>query len=313
MRIAILGIGRMGGRIALKLYREGHEVLVWNRSKEAVFKFLEYEKPGLISFKRKSLKAADTIEDLVFSMRKPRIFWLMLPSGKPTEEVLKELSKYIDRGDIIIDGGNANFKDTERRFRDFKKRGIQYLGIGVSGGILAADRGYPLMVGGSKKAFKHIEPILKTLAKPNGGYAYFGEGGAGHFVKMVHNGIEYGIMQSLGEGFEVLEKSKYKLNLLDAAKIFQKGTIISGFLMDLLAYSLKNNKKLSGMEGPVAQSGEALWTVEEAKREKVNVKIIEESLNFRLKTQKDKKLQTTFTVKVLNALRNAFGGHEIKK
>ena len=130
---------------------------------------------------------------------------------------------------------------------------------------------------------------------------------------MVNNGIEYGIMQSLGEGFEVLEKSKYKLNLLDAAKIFQKGTIISGFLMDLLAYSLKNNKKLSGMEGPVAQSGEALWTVEEAKREKVNVKIIEESLNFRLKTQKDKKLQTTFTVKVLNALRNAFGGHEIKK
>lgn len=312
MRIAILGIGRMGGRIALKLYREGHDVLVWNRSKEAVFKFLEYEKPGLISFKRKSLKAADTIEDLVFSMRKPRIFWLMLPSGKPTEEVLKELSKYIEKGDTIVDGGNANFKDTERRYRDFKKRGIQYLGIGVSGGIIAAENGYPLMVGGSRKAFKHIEPVLKTLAKPNGGYAYFGEGGAGHFVKMVHNGIEYGIMQSLGEGFEVLEKSKYKLNLQEAAKIFQKGTIISGFLMDLLSISLKNNKKLSGMEGPVSQSGEALWTVEEAKKEKVNVKVIEESLNYRLRTQKDKKLQQTFTAKVLNALRNAFGGHLIE-
>jgi 6-phosphogluconate dehydrogenase len=237
----------------------------------------------------------------------------MLPSGEATQAVIDELSKYLKKGDIVVDGGNANFKDTEKRFQKFKKAGIEFLGIGVSGGIIAVKNGYPLMVGGSKKAYLKIKPILDSLAKPSGGHQYFGEGGAGHFVKMVHNGIEYGIMQSLGEGFEVLEKSKYKFNLLDVTKIWQKGTLVSGFMLDRTVDALVQDLTLKNMAGPVSESGEARWTIEEAKKEKVQVEIIQASLDYRLRSQKDKKIQKTFTVKMLNGLRSAFGGHEIKK
>jgi 6-phosphogluconate dehydrogenase len=237
----------------------------------------------------------------------------MLPAGEPTQTVIDELSKYLQKGDIVIDGGNAHFKDSEKRYRKFKKMGIEFLGIGVSGGIVASKNGYPLMVGGSKKAYKFITPILDSLVKLNGGYNYFGEGGAGHFVKMVHNGIEYGIMQSLGEGFAVLEKSKYKFNLLDVARIWQKGTLVSGFMLDRVVDALAQNPKLKNMVGPVRESGEARWTIEEAKKEKVQVEIIQNSLDYRLRSQKDKKIQRSFTAKMLNGLRNAFGGHEIKK
>jgi 6-phosphogluconate dehydrogenase len=237
----------------------------------------------------------------------------MLPAGEPTQNTLDELSKYLIKGDIVVDGGNAHFKDTEKRFQKFKKKGIEFLGIGVSGGIVATKNGYPLMVGGSKKAYQYVKPILDSLSKPGGGHKYFGEGGAGHFVKMVHNGIEYGIMQSLGEGFAVLEKSKYKFNLLDVAKIWQKGTLVSGFMLDRAVDALTHDSKLKDMLGPVSESGEARWTIEEAKKEKVQVEIIQASLDFRLRSQKDKKLQKTFTAKMLNGLRSAFGGHEIKK
>jgi len=233
--------------------------------------------------------------------------------GEATQTAIDELSKYLKIGDIVMDGGNANFKDTEARFRKFKKMGVEFLGIGVSGGIIAAKNGYPLMVGGSKKAYLKIKPILDSLSKPNGGHQYFGEGGAGHFVKMVHNGIEYGIMQSLGEGFEVLEKSKYKFNLLDVAKIWQKGTLVSGFMLDRAVDALNQDSTLKNMVGPVSESGEARWTIEEAKKEKVQTEIIQASLDYRIKTQKNIKLQKTFTAKMLNGLRSAFGGHEVKK
>jgi 6-phosphogluconate dehydrogenase len=237
----------------------------------------------------------------------------MLPEGEPTQNVLDQLSKYLQKGDIVVDGGNAYFKDTEKRYQKFKQLGIEFLGIGVSGGIVAAKNGYPLMVGGSKNAYLKIKPILDSLSKPAGGHKYFGEGGAGHFVKMVHNGIEYGMMQSIAEGFAVLEKSKYKFNLLEIAKLWQKGTLVSGFMLDRAVDALAQDPKLKNMAGSVAESGEARWTIKEAKKEKVQVQIIENSLDYRLRSQKDKKLQSSFTAKMLNGLRNAFGGHEVKK
>jgi 6-phosphogluconate dehydrogenase len=297
MKVAVLGLGRMGSRIAQKLHDENHQVLAWNRT------------PKRIS----GIQSAKTIQELVSKLPKPRVLWLMLPAGEPTQTVIDELSKYLQKGDIVVDGGNAHFKDSEKRFQEFKKSGIEFLGIGVSGGVVAAKTGYPLMVGGSKKAYQYVKPILESLAKSNGGYEYFGEGGAGHFVKMVHNGIEYGIMQSMGEGFEVLEKSKYKFNLLDVAKIWQKGTLVSGFMLDRAVDALIGDSTLKNMAGPVAESGEARWTIEEAKKEKVQVEIIQNSLDYRLRSQKDKKLQNSFTAKMLNGLRNAFGGHEVKK
>ena len=343
MTIGILGLGKMGSRIAQKLHDEKHQVFAWNRTWEATDKFikslrgpaakgaevdtkffllsaqgskklnLEFEGSNESSENSVSPRAFETIQELVSKLPKPRILWLMLPAGEPTQTVINQLSKYLQKGDIVVDGGNAHFKDTEKRYQKFKKMGVEFLGIGVSGGIVAAKNGYPLMVGGSKKAYQKIKPILDSLAKPAGGHEYFGEGGAGHFVKMVHNGIEYGIMQSLGEGFAVLEKSKYKFNLLDVAKIWQKGTLVSGFMLDRSVDALAQDPKLKNMVGPVSESGEARWTIAEAKKEKVQVRIIQASLDYRLRSQKDKKLQKTFTAKMLNGLRSAFGGHEIKK
>jgi 6-phosphogluconate dehydrogenase len=296
MRIAILGLGKMGFRIATKLHNEKHQVFAWNRTPKTI----------------KGIETAKTIQALILELPKPRVVWLMLPAGEPTQTAINQLSKLLQKGDIVIDGGNAHFKDTENRYSKFKKLGIEFLGIGVSGGIVAAKNGYPLMVGGSRKAYLKIKPILDSLSKPAGGYTYFGEGGAGHFVKMVHNGIEYGMMQSIAEGFAVLEKSKYKFNLLEIAKLWQKGTIVSSFLIDRTVDSLFKDLKLDNFPGPVSESGEARWTIEEAKKEKVQVEIIQDSLNYRIRSQKDKKMQKSFTAKMLNGLRNAFGGHEVK-
>ena len=297
MKVAVLGLGKMGSRISLKLRYEGHEVIGWNRSE-------------------KVLEGIDTTTDvkkLIELLPSPRILWLMLPAGTPTQETLDEISRNLEKGDIVIDGGNAHFRDTQKRYEEFKKTGIEFLGIGVSGGILASKNGYPLMVGGSKKAYEYIKPILDSLAKPSGGYEYFGEGGAGHFVKMVHNGIEYGIMQSLGEGFEVLEKSKYELDLLKVAKLWQKGTLVSGFMLDRTVDALTQNPNLEGIKGYIEESGEARWMVEEAKEMGVDIEIIERSLEYRRRSQTDQKIQNSITAKMIAALRNAFGGHEIKK
>jgi len=296
MKVAVLGLGKMGSRISEKLHDNGHEVVAWNRTPK--------ELPGI--------ETLLSLSDLA-SLQTPRVIWLMLPAGEPTQAVLDEVQKYLQAGDIVIDGGNAHFSDTEKRYKHFKGLRIEFLGIGVSGGIVASENGYPLMVGGSKDAYEYINPILDSLSKPNGGYQYFGEGGAGHFVKMVHNGIEYGIMQSLSEGFAVLEKSEYKFNLLEVAKLWQKGTLVSGFMLDRAVEGLDQNPNLENMAGPVAESGEARWTVEEAKKEGIETEIIERSLEYRVRTQKDEKIQNSFTAKMLNALRSAFGGHEIKK
>lgn len=311
MKIGFIGLGKMGSRMASKLLREGHDLVVWNRSKEAMEEFKI--RNAKVKIANQKLKIAGTIEELIKSLDKARVVWIMVTAGEATQSVLDELPKFLEKGDIIIDGGNSHFKDTERRFKDFKSKGIKFLGIGVSGGIIAAEQGYPLMVGGDKIAYEFIKPILDSLAKPHGGSEYFGEGGAGHFVKMVHNGIEYGIMQSLGEGFGVLDKSPYNLDLLKAAKLYQKGTLVSGFMLDRTVEVLSNPSMLSSINGYIETSGEADWTVKQAKEQGVDVEIIERSLEFRKRSQKDSKIQSSFAAKLISGLRNAFGGHEMKK
>ncbi|MBI2465405.1 decarboxylating 6-phosphogluconate dehydrogenase [Candidatus Shapirobacteria bacterium] len=304
MQIGFIGLGKMGNRMVLKLIREGHELIVWNRSEAPI------ENLKTIA---QNLKATKTIQELALSLQKPRVIWTMIPAGDATEEVLSEVKKYVEPGDIIIDGGNAFYKDSERRYEELKTKNIKFLGIGVSGGIIAFEEGYPLMVGGDKSAYEHIIPILDSLAKPKGGHAYFGTGGAGHFVKMIHNGIEYGIMQSLGEGFAVLQKAPYKFDLQKVAKLWQRGTLVSGFMLDRAVEALEKDPKLDNIVGVIAESGEAQWTVEQAKEEGVDVEIIKRSLEFRRRSQTDSKVQNSFAAKMVAALRQAFGGHEVKK
>ncbi len=309
MQIGIIGLGKMGQRIVSTLIHGGHEVFVWNRSEDTIEEFL-------INYgfsDNKKLHTTKTIRELVLSLKESRIIWSMLPAGDVTEQTLSEVEQYVVESDIIIDGGNANYEDTERRSINFIQRKIRFLGIGVSGGILAEKNGFALMVGGDKTAFTQIEPLLQTLAAPNGGFAYVGEGGAGHFAKMIHNGIEYGVMQAIGEGFGVLEKSPYSFDLYHIAKLYQKGTIISSFLLDRAVEALSKDKTLSQIEGVIAQSGEAAWTIEAAKKENVPVPVIEESLLFRKESQKNKTIAALFAAKLIAAIRHEFGGHEVKK
>jgi 6-phosphogluconate dehydrogenase len=312
MKLGFIGLGKMGTRMAGKLFSEEHELTVWNRSLAPAEELLEEcKKPGGGACGR--IDIAKTLPDLVENLIKPRVIWMMLPAGGPTESVLETLSGLVGPNDILIDGGNSYYKDTENRFNALKEQKIRFLGIGVSGGIIAEKQGYPLMAGGDKSAYEYIKPILGSLAKPYGGYEYFGTGGAGHFVKMVHNGIEYGIMQSLGEGFEVLEKAPYKFDLLKIARLYQKGTLVSGFMLDRLVEVIEKNPALADIEGIIAESGEARWTVEQAQEEGVETDIIKRSLEYRRQSQTDKRVQNSFTAKLVAALRNAFGGHDIQR
>lgn len=311
MTLGFVGLGKMGSRMASKLLKESHGIVVWNRSPQVVEEFKVQSAKCKVTVQ--NLKVAETIRELVKSLETPRVIWLMVTAGSPAENILLEIGKFVSKDDIVIDGGNSNFKDTQRRYEEFEKKKIRFLGIGVSGGVIAAKEGYPMMVGGDKSAYEHIIPILDSLAKPHGGHDYFGEGGAGHFVKMIHNGIEYGIMQSLGEGFEVLQKAPYKLDLLKVARLYQKGTLVSGFMLDRAVEVFEKDQTLKNIEGIIAESGEAKWTIEQAKEEKVKVEIIERSLAFRRRSQTDKEIQKSFTAKLVAALRNAFGGHPIRQ
>lgn len=307
MKLAVIGLGKMGSRIASKLLLERHEVLVWNRSQAPV---REFE----LRFKNYELKIAREIEDLVSKLSKPRIIWLMLPAGSATEEVLEEVSKFVEKGDIVIDGANSYYKDTEKRYQGFKKKGIKFLGIGVSGGIIAQKAGFPMMAGGDKNAYEFIKPILDSLAKPNGGFEYFGEGGAGHFIKMVHNAIEYGIMQSIGEGFGLLDNSEYDLDLQKVAKLYQKGTLVCGFMMERTIEVLEKDPRLSKITGIIGKaSEETIWAVEEARKNNLPIDVIRRSLEIRNESQTDLKIQKSFAARMVSALRNAFGGHPVSQ
>ena len=313
MKLGFIGLGRMGMRMVTKLLDEGHEVVVWNRSKDKIenlklkIENLEYAK---------NLTETVSIADLVKRLDTPRIIWSMLPAGDATEQMLmgpEGIAEFVEAKDIVIDGANSFFEDTQRRFEYFEKKGILFLGIGVSGGVVAATEGYPIMVGGNWDAFDHVKPILDSLSKPNGGYEFFGKGGAGHFVKMVHNGIEYGYMQALGEGFGVMDAAPYDLDLVKVAKLYIRGTLVSGFMMERAVEALSDDSKLAKIEGYIDATGEGEWTIKQAKKEEVPIEIIEKSLEFRIKSREDSHIAASFAARMVAALRNVFGGHEIKR
>ncbi len=309
MQIAVLGLGKMGRSIADKLLKEGHEVVAWNRSRDVLEKFRE-ENSGFIVTQKLTL--SHSLEDLRDKLLKPRLIWSMLPAGEPTENIMLDLMDgIVEQGDIVIDGGNAYYKDTQKRSEEFEKKHIKYLGIGVSGGIHGLENGYPLMVGGNQSAYEYIKPLLDSLAKPNGAHTYFGPGGSGHFVKMVHNGVEYGMMQAIAEGYGVLARSEYKLNLVEVGNTWQKGSIVSSFLLQMAITAIIKDQMLSEYDGYIDAKGEGKWTVETAKELHVPTPVIEQALEFRNRSQYDKGIQESFVAKLVAAMRHEFGGHEI--
>ena len=311
MQIAILGMGKMGRNIAQKLINEGHSVVVWNRSRDVLEKMRVDYAEAIVQQKFQIVHAISELRDV---LQKPRIVWMMLPAGEVTEDALKDLREtVVEQGDIVVDGGNSHYLDTQDRFEEYESVGIKYLGIGVSGGIHGLTNGYPLMVGGDKSAYEYIKSILDSLAKPNGGHTYFGEGGAGHFVKMVHNGVEYGMMQAIAEGFAVLAKSEYKPNLVEVGNNWQKGSIVSSFLVWSAVSALIKDPNLDQFDGYIDAKGEGEWTVETAKELHVPTPVIEQALEFRKRSQYDKAVQETFVARMVAALRHEFGGHEIHK
>ncbi|MBI2133087.1 decarboxylating 6-phosphogluconate dehydrogenase [Candidatus Woesearchaeota archaeon] len=298
MKIGIIGLGRMGKNIALRLLSKNHEVVAYNRSPEPV---QEVENAGG--------KGANSLGDLFGKLQTPRIIWVMLPSGQVTEEHLHEIKKLASKGDIIIEGGNSNYKDSLRRADEFKKIGVSYLDVGTSGGVVAAKLGYCIMAGGDKKAFQTAEPIFKSLAM-EGGYSYTGPSGSGHYVKMVHNAIEYGMMQAIGEGFELLQKCQYSkdIDLKKIATLWNHGSIVRSFLMEMIENALSKDPRLEEIEGYCEDSGEGRWAIQEAISNDVPFSVITESLYARFHSrQKDR-----FYAKILAAMRNEFGGHEVK-
>jgi 6-phosphogluconate dehydrogenase len=307
MKIGIAGLGKMGGRMAEKLVLEGQEVVVWNRTHEKAVA-LKDKLSG-----HQNISVTDTVEELVQSLPSPRIVLTMLPAGEPTETLLNEVAQLLQTDDILIDAGNSYYKDSERRYKDFSTKGIRYLGMGVSGGVIAGQDGYPQMVGGNKSAYDFITPILDSLSRPKGGHEYFGEGGAGHFVKMVHNGIEYPIMQALGEGFGVLAASDYNFDLVKVAELYQKNTLVSGFMLDRAVEALEKDPRLEQIEGIIGSaSEETIWTIEEAKNRNVPVESIEQAQDFRVRSETDMNVQKSFAARMVGALRIAFGGHPVK-
>lgn len=309
MKIGFLGLGKMGQRMVAKLLADGHEVVVWNRSKDTVLEFLQEQDKYVLTGK---LSDAAEIADFTKLLSDQKIFWVMLPAGPATQDILSQLDAIVMPGDIIIDGGNSFYKNTQKWFAHFEKKHIGFLGIGVSGGVLAAANGFPLMAGGDKSSYETIKPVLETLSHPHGGFNYFGTGGAGHFVKMVHNGIEYGMMQSIGEGFGVLDKGPYNVDLEKVADIWTKNTIVSGFLLNRAKDALQKDPKLEQIVGFIEENGEARWTVQLAKKLQVPLKVIADSLKFRQKSQKEKTVQKTFAARMVAALRHEFGGHKVK-
>lgn len=305
MQVGFIGLGKMGSRMARKLFKEGHDVIVWNRSAAPIQELQQQEQ---------NIKSRETIEELIKGLETPRVVWVMLPAGDATDEILQVVAKFVEKDDIVIDGGNSKFTDTERHAELFAAQGVRFLGIGASGGVIAGEQGYPLMAGGDKSAYEYITPLLDSLAKPHGGHEYFGTGGAGHFVKMVHNGIEYPIMQAIGEGFGVLENAPYHFDLVKVAKLYTKNTLISGFMMERTAEALENDPHLESIQGTIGSaSGETIWTIEEAKKHNLPVESIEQARNFRVRSETDTEVQNSFAAKMVGALRIAFGGHPVKR
>ena len=320
MQIGLVGLGRMGANMSRRLQKGGHTVAVFDLNPDNVKKLVADGAEG-----------ASSLEDLVKRLAKPRAVWVMVPSGKATESTVQTLAAAMEEGDTIIDGGNSFYKDDIRRAAELKKRGISYMDAGTSGGVWGLERGYCLMIGGSDESFKRLEPIFSTLSPGIGtiertpgrdkvggtaehGYLHTGPAGSGHFVKMVHNGIEYGVMQAYAEGFDIMvhkdskdlpEDERFTLNLSDIAELWRRGSVVGSWLLDLTAMALVENPTLSEYSGSVEDSGEGRWTINAAIEEAVPCEVLASALFTRFRSRKEH----TFAEKVLSAMRFKFGGH----
>jgi 6-phosphogluconate dehydrogenase len=324
MQLAMVGLGRMGGNIVRRLMAGGHACVVYDRDPKAVK-----------ALAKDGATPAKDLKGLVQALKAPRTVWVMLPAGAPTDATVAELGGLLERGDTIIDGGNSFYKDDIRRAKTLAAKGVAYVDVGTSGGVWGLTRGYCMMVGGEAKAVKRLDPILKTLApgpgtipktkRPKGadpravlGYIHAGPVGAGHFVKMVHNGIEYGLMQAYAEGFDILHSKnspalpadeRYDLNVADIAEVWRRGSVVSSWLLDLSAQALAGDARLDGYAGAVADSGEGRWTLDAAMEEAVPVNVLAAALFARFRSRQT----STFADKLLSAMRFGFGGHiEVK-
>jgi 6-phosphogluconate dehydrogenase len=297
MKLAMFGLGKMGYNLALNLIDHGHEVVTYDVNKEQVDNIA---KEGGIE--------AYSVKEVVEKLDKPRVVWVMVPAGEITESVLKELSENLEAGDIIIDGGNSNYKETLRRGDDLEKKGIYFFDCGTSGGVDGARNGACTMIGGDAEVFKQIEPLFKDVTVENG-YSYTGKRGSGHFLKMIHNGVEYGMMQAIAEGFELLEKSQFDYDYEAVAKVWNNGSVIRSWLMELMENAFSKDPKLDEIRGIMNSSGEGKWTVETSLDLETPAPVIALSLMMRYRSQED----DTFTGKVVAALRNEFGGHAVVK
>ncbi|MBV8900518.1 MAG: decarboxylating 6-phosphogluconate dehydrogenase [Verrucomicrobia bacterium] len=320
MQIGMVGLGRMGANMARRLQRHNHTVVVFDRNKEAVQRMA-----------KEGFAGAHYLEELVEKLEKPRAIWLMVPAGVPTESNVQSLKALLDTGDTVIDGGNSFYKDDVRRSRSLQEKGIHYIDAGTSGGVWGIDRGYCLMLGGPTEAVQRLEPIFAALAPGKGtieptpgrekfqssaeqGYLHCGPSGAGHFVKMIHNGIEYGLMQAYAEGFDILrganadqleEGYRYDFNVADISELWRRGSVVGSWLLDLTAMALAEDPPLEHFSGFVQDSGEGRWTVQAAIEESVSADVLSTSLFTRFRSRREH----TFAEKVLSAMRNKFGGH----
>ncbi|MBI3537375.1 MAG: decarboxylating 6-phosphogluconate dehydrogenase [Chloroflexi bacterium] len=299
MELAMIGLGRMGNNMAIRLLQGGHRVVAWNRS---------YDKTDLLA-REHGAHATKSLAEVIAQLKPPRVVWLMLPSGETTEKAIDDFLALLAKDDILIDGGNSNFHDTMRRADKVSARGVHYMDAGTSGGVWGLQVGYCLMIGGEKKIFDSCAPIFNTLAPPNG-YAYVGKSGAGHFVKMANNGIEYGMMQAIGEGFEILQKSPFDLDLRAIAALWNQGSVVRSWLMELTERAFaQDGNDLKNIRGYVQDSGEGRWTIQQAIDTDVPAPIITLSLLMRFASRQNE----SFSAKVLAAQRNQFGGHAVKR
>jgi len=297
MQIAIIGLGKMGGNMVKRLLRGGHQVVAYDRDAATVDRLAKEGATG-----------AHSLEEVVAKLNAPRAVWVMVPSGGPTEKTIEDLSNLLSANDIVIDGGNSNFRDSIRHSNALAEKKLRFLDAGTSGGIWGLENGYCLMVGGDASAYQYVESALITLA-PKDGVAYLGKAGAGHFAKMVHNGIEYAMMQSYAEGFELLRASEFGYDLGNLSNIWNQGSVVRSWLLELAANAFQKDPDLAGLKAYVEDSGEGRWTVNEAVAHAVPVPTIAASLFARFASRQD----NSFSLRVLAALRNEFGGHAVKK
>ena len=297
MQIGFIGLGRMGANMVERLLKGGHQIVAYNRSSE---KTKEIEKKGAIG--------AYSLSELVQKLPKPKIVWLMVPAGDTVANMIQQLLPLLSSGDILIDGGNSNYRDSVARAKEVTKRSIQFMDVGTSGGIWGLKNGYCMMIGGDESTFKKLEPIFKTLA-PKDGYLYVGPNGAGHFVKMVHNGIEYGMLQAYGEGFEIMKASDFKLDFAKISRLWNQGSVVRSWLLELAEIAFQKDPSLSAFKDYVEDSGEGRWTVLEAIAKNVSAPVITLSLLERFRSREEH----CFSAQVIAALRNEFGGHDFKK